>query len=303
MKTGQSAAGLFGVHGLGDFRSDVSKPALSIEADCRFLNRGRAQDHPGKSERPRFGLCMIEHALRDASAAVTPIEVHATKLGLAGAVAFNTERTDDFIAVLDDPESVASGLGKNLEKLPEFAVDDRRDVALEQLRHPVGREFSIDARPQRGDRTVIGGLVSAEGDRICPGNHGFLTWVRSQPTSAEAPDKAAATQTIRRGPGVLLQPVEMNVWPPSALFLLTEDTPMTEIKEHMEVIGADGVHIGTVDRVEGGRIKLTKKDSGEGSHKGHHHYVDRGLVAGVEGNKVRLSAIGAVAVTLEEEKG
>lgn len=37
---------------------------------------------------------------------------------------------------------------------------------------------------------------------------------------------------------------------------------MTEIKEHMEVIGADGVHVGTVD--EGNRIKLTKKDSGEG---------------------------------------
>ena len=33
----------------------------------------------------------------------------------------------------------------------------------------------------------------------------------------------------------------------------------------MEVIGADGVHVGTVDKVEGGRIKLTKKDSGEGS--------------------------------------
>src|SRR3954453_17602285 len=77
---------------------------------------------------------------------------------------------------------------------------------------------------------------------------------------------------------------------------------MTEIKEHMEGIGADGVHIGTVDKVEGGRIKLTKKDSGEGSHKGHHHYIDRGLVAGVEGNKVRLSASGAVAVTFEEEK-
>jgi hypothetical protein len=77
---------------------------------------------------------------------------------------------------------------------------------------------------------------------------------------------------------------------------------MTGIKEHMEVIGADGVHIGTVDKVEGDRIKLTRKDSGEGSHKGHHHYIDRGLVAGVEGNKVRLSATGAVAVTLEEEK-
>ena len=42
---------------------------------------------------------------------------------------------------------------------------------------------------------------------------------------------------------------------------------MTEIKDHMEVIGADGVHVGTVDKVEGGRIKLTKKDSGEGSHR------------------------------------
>jgi hypothetical protein len=74
------------------------------------------------------------------------------------------------------------------------------------------------------------------------------------------------------------------------------------IKEHMEVIGADGVHVGTVDRLEGGRIKLTRADSGEGSHKGHHHYIDQGLVAGVEGNKVRLSANADVAVTFEEEK-
>jgi hypothetical protein len=77
---------------------------------------------------------------------------------------------------------------------------------------------------------------------------------------------------------------------------------MAEIKEHMEVIGADGVHVGTVDRVEGRRIKLTKRDSGEGAHKGHHHYIDIGLVADIEGNKVRLSASGATAVTMEEEK-
>jgi hypothetical protein len=76
----------------------------------------------------------------------------------------------------------------------------------------------------------------------------------------------------------------------------------SRIKEHMEVIGADGVHIGTVDKVEGHRIKLTKKDSGEGSHRGHHHFIDKGLVAGVEGNKVRLSAKADVAVTMEEEK-
>ncbi len=77
---------------------------------------------------------------------------------------------------------------------------------------------------------------------------------------------------------------------------------LDRIKEHMDVIGADGVHVGTVDRVEGERIKLTKKDSGEGSHEGHHHYIPAGLVADVEGDKVRLSANGDVAVTFEEEE-
>jgi hypothetical protein len=72
------------------------------------------------------------------------------------------------------------------------------------------------------------------------------------------------------------------------------------VKEHMEIIGADGVHIGTVDSVEGDRIKLIKADSG--SHGGHHHYLSVGLVAEVEGNKVRLSATGANAVLFEEEK-
>jgi hypothetical protein len=76
----------------------------------------------------------------------------------------------------------------------------------------------------------------------------------------------------------------------------------SQIKEHMEVIGADGVHVGTVDRVENGKIKLTKADSGEGRHKGHHHFIDLSLVAEVEGQKVRLSANAAVAVTMEEER-
>jgi hypothetical protein len=73
------------------------------------------------------------------------------------------------------------------------------------------------------------------------------------------------------------------------------------IREHMEVIGADGVHVGTVDRLEGDRIKLSKKDSGQGSHEGHHHYVSVALVANVEGDKVRLSANANVATTFEEE--
>lgn len=73
-----------------------------------------------------------------------------------------------------------------------------------------------------------------------------------------------------------------------------------KVRENMEVIGADGVHVGTVDRVESDRIKLKKSDS-FGRHEGHHHYIEMGFVAGVEGDKVRLSANADIAVTLEEE--
>jgi hypothetical protein len=82
---------------------------------------------------------------------------------------------------------------------------------------------------------------------------------------------------------------------------------ISQITEHMEVIGADGVHVGIVDKVEGDRIKLTKKDSGadvsegQGQHAGHHHYISTGLIADIEGDKVRLSANADVAVTFEEE--
>ncbi|MBB4856964.1 hypothetical protein HNO88_000261 [Novosphingobium chloroacetimidivorans] len=78
---------------------------------------------------------------------------------------------------------------------------------------------------------------------------------------------------------------------------------LSQITEHMEVIGADGVHVGTVDKVDGNRIKLTKSDSGAGAHSGHHHYISEGLVAGIEGDKVRLSANADVAITFEEEEG
>ena len=51
------------------------------------------------------------------------------------------------------------------------------------------------------------------------------------------------------------------------------------IKEQMEIIGADGAHICTVDKVEGNRIKLDKADRGKGGHRGpHQYYIESNLV-------------------------
>ena len=59
----------------------------------------------------------------------------------------------------------------------------------------------------------------------------------------------------------------------------------TDIQKHSEVVGADGRHVGTVDGVEYGEIKLTRKDSPDGKH----HFIPLSSVRSIDGNKVVLS--------------
>lgn len=59
-----------------------------------------------------------------------------------------------------------------------------------------------------------------------------------------------------------------------------------QIREHMAVLGSDGQHVGTVDAVEGARIKLTRNDPAAG---GEHHYLHLDMVAQVDGDTVRLT--------------
>ncbi|MBL0373202.1 DUF2171 domain-containing protein [Rhizobium sp. KVB221] len=75
----------------------------------------------------------------------------------------------------------------------------------------------------------------------------------------------------------------------------------SHIREHAEVITADGQHIGMVDRVEGNRIKLTKHDSLPG-HADHHHFIDLSLVESAHGNRVRLSISIHDALRLVQEQ-
>jgi len=59
-----------------------------------------------------------------------------------------------------------------------------------------------------------------------------------------------------------------------------------DIKEHMEVIGSDGKHVGTVDSVEApDKIKLTKSDPQSG---GQHHFIPVRLIQNVD-DKVHLN--------------
>jgi hypothetical protein len=66
----------------------------------------------------------------------------------------------------------------------------------------------------------------------------------------------------------------------------------TKIKEHMEVLGSDGVHVGTVDHLEGrDQVKLTKDDPNAG---GEHHFIPLAWVDRVD-QQVHLKQSGAEA--------
>jgi len=59
-----------------------------------------------------------------------------------------------------------------------------------------------------------------------------------------------------------------------------------QIKEHMEVLGSDGHHVGKVDHVLGTEIELAKLDLGAGLR---HHLIPLTWVDSVADDKVRLS--------------
>ena len=58
-----------------------------------------------------------------------------------------------------------------------------------------------------------------------------------------------------------------------------------QIKSHMMVIDSEGRQVGTVDHVDGDRIKLTRAESPDGEHR----YLPLSAVASVEADAVRLA--------------
>lgn len=67
-----------------------------------------------------------------------------------------------------------------------------------------------------------------------------------------------------------------------------------KIAGHMEVLGSDGKHVGTVDDVEGvNQIKLTKSDP---AANGKHHFIPMDWVDHVDDGKVHLTKTSSEAM-------
>lgn len=73
----------------------------------------------------------------------------------------------------------------------------------------------------------------------------------------------------------------------------------SQIREHMEVLGSDGGHVGKVDHVQGTDIELAKLDLGSGFK---HHLIPMTWVEQIEDDKVRLNLTKDAAKAAWREK-
>ncbi|WP_414653749.1 DUF2171 domain-containing protein [Hyphomicrobium sp.] len=140
----------------------------------------------------------------------------------------------------------------SLEKTPESASDKEvTERADEAVRDAV---------------TVKHGAVDTGMRSVLPGPP-IPPSVQAEISEEQEPRKAAKTND-RRGP------------PSNKKQGVKEMIDSSQIKEHMEVVGSDGEHVGTVDHCEGADvIKLTKNDP---AADGKHHYIPLGWVKNVD---------------------
>lgn len=129
----------------------------------------------------------------------------------------------------------------------------------------------------RGARTSRGG--SGAGDRSFgdhPHDHHYDEWRRQQMAELDRDYHEYRNESRQRFHS------EFGQWRSQRQ---QQRQHLGRVREHMDVVGSDGEHVGTVDKVSGDRIILTKNDPAAG---GHHHSIPCSWITTVD-DKVMIS--------------
>jgi hypothetical protein len=188
-----------------------------------------------------------------------------------------------FFLADDDRETYAEGLRRGGYLV---SVSDINDADYETAHDILDDDGAIDI-DERADQWRTEGWNST-------GGPASSTYDRNASTEAGVPSTARAEGTVdaglvnRRGDDGL-RVRAYSVETPTLAQSQTRSAGLSyspsDIREHAEVVGSDGRHVGTVDHIYGERIKLTKADSLDGQH----HFLGLDTVASVDGNRVKLA--------------
>ena len=157
---------------------------------------------------------------------------------------------------------------------------DRLDVGSTGTHgvHPVSSPYGADYRGTFGDTGGRGSSARlyAEADRHRGRDPGYSDWRRRRVAELDRDYDEYCRERQSRFDR------EFGAWREQRSRQRQE---VGRVREHMEVVGSDGGHVGTVDCARGDSIVLTKSDAGSG---GHHHRIPCGWVDTVD-DKVRLN--------------
>jgi hypothetical protein len=260
------AAGLIGPRrGPGRDRDDYDRGYYSRDRSSDFANRG--YDY-GAGERYRGGYTSDRHRFADA--------------GDRGGNDRDYGRPDMYRG--------RRSSGRGYDRDPrDYSYDDRNFFARagDEVRSWFGDEEAERRREadQRYDQRYGGGAFGYRGD------DDYHSWRASQIAALDRDYDEYRRENQQRFSN------EFGTWRSERQ---TQRSSLARVTEHMDVVGSDGEHIGTVDKVRGDRIILTKSDPDAG---GRHHSIPSRWIDRVDDRViVRKTAEEAKAHWRDEER-
>ena len=156
--------------------------------------------------------------------------------------------------------------GAGGEARPSYGRDNDRD---DYRRRDEGRSGEWDRDPYR--RTSFAGSSASSNHR----DHPYDEWRRRQMSDMDRDYDEYRNENRSRFES------EFGEWREKRQ---QKRGLLGNIREHMDVVGRDGEHVGTVDCVTGDRVVLTKSDSDSGTH----HSIGCTMIDRVEDDRVIL---------------
>ena len=197
-----------------------------------------------------------------------------------------------------------------------YGQSDRpRDDWVERSHGAASRQHHDDGSRSQGGRPIYDrderGFVARAGDEVrswfgddeaarrreldqrfdASDDHDYYSWRRSQIDALDRDYAEYRRENQAKFHG------EFNNWRTERQ---GQRSSLSRVTEHMEVVGSDGAHVGTVDKVRGDRIILTKSDA---NADGKHHSIPSRWIETVDDKvTIRKTAQAAMDHWREEER-
>lgn len=196
-------------------------------------------------------------------------------------------------------DQIASWFGDEEDDDRRYGRDESLRREREDFGRPRGREFGREREPERGYRPLTGDYGRAEAGRR-EQVRGQGNWDRDQFRRLAAADRGQRfdphyAEWRQRQIDALDRDYDDYRREHQSKFendfggwreqRLTKRQMLGQVREHMEVLGSDEQPVGTVDRVAGDRIILTKSEPESG---GAHHSLPCTMIGRIDGERVLL---------------